>query len=73
MAKTGNIPSLAFCCEITSFPNGRFVSSKVLTDSLCPIYWEATPESCPVPLEGTLHWYIFLDGTVTVDVTDYSY
>ena len=48
VAKMRNIPLLAFYCEITSFPPGRFVSTKVVgIYSLCPIYWEATPESCP--------------------------
>ena len=48
VVKTGNIPSLAFCCEITSFPPGRFVRTKVVVIySLCPTYWEATTESWP--------------------------
>ena len=45
--KTGKIPWLAFCGEITSFPPGQFLSPKVVgIYSVCPTYWEATPESC---------------------------
>ena len=48
VAKTGNIPLLASWGEITSFPPGQFVCTKVVgIYSLCPTYWEATPESCP--------------------------
>ena len=48
VVKTGNIPSFVCCCEITFFPPGRFVSTKVVgIYSLCAIYWGATPENLP--------------------------
>ena len=75
--KTGNIPSLASCGEITSFPPCQFVSTKVVgIHSLYPTYWEASPRKGEAtPLHHLKERYtgtLFKDGTVTVDSSDYN-